>query len=50
MLPIIIVSALSQAELDRVKEQYPALPILQKPFKPNQLLQLVNEAKAAPSG
>lgn len=45
-LPIIIVSACSQDELEQVKEKMPHIPILRKPFKMGALLQLIEEMKA----
>ncbi len=42
-LPIIIISACSQAELEQVKEQLPDVPVLRKPFKMNTLLQLIEK-------
>ena len=44
-LPIIIISACSQAELEEVKEKLPDVPFLRKPFKMNTLLQLIVKMK-----
>jgi two-component system, OmpR family, response regulator len=42
-LPIIIISACSQTELEQVKEKLPYVPVLRKPFKMNALLQLIEK-------
>jgi DNA-binding response OmpR family regulator len=42
-LPIIIISACSQVELEQVKEKLPDVPVLRKPFKMNTLLQLIEK-------
>jgi two-component system, OmpR family, response regulator len=44
-LPIIIISACSQVELEQVKEKLPDVPVLRKPFKMNTLLQLIEKMK-----
>ena len=44
-LPIIIVSACSQDELEQVKEKLPHIPIIRKPFKMGILLQLIEEMR-----
>lgn len=41
VLPIIVVSAAHQSELDRLHVSYPTLPILRKPFKIQMLLQAI---------
>ncbi len=45
ILPIIIVSACSQDELEQVKEKLPHIPIIRKPFKMGMLLRLIEEMK-----
>ena len=45
-LPIIVISAISQNELEEVKTNLPDVPLLRKPFKMHTLLQLVQELKA----
>src|SRR5438128_11301953 len=45
-LPIIIISAAAQGELEQIKARLPHIPLLRKPFKMNTLLQLINEIKA----
>lgn len=45
ILPIIIVSACSQDELEQVKEKLPHIPIIRKPFKMGALLHLIEEMK-----
>lgn len=44
-LPIIIISACSQVELEQVKEKLPDVPVLRKPFKMNALLQFIEKMK-----
>ena len=44
-LPIIIISAISQDELEQVKINLPHIPLLRKPFKMHTLLQLLQELK-----
>lgn len=44
-LPIIIVSACGQDELEQVKLTSPQVSLLRKPFKMNVLLQMIGEAK-----
>lgn len=46
-LPIIIVSACSQEELDQIHRELPHVPILRKPFKMSHLLQLIEDMKQA---
>jgi DNA-binding response OmpR family regulator len=41
-LPFIVVSALSQQELDRVQADFPETPIISKPFKSRQLLDAIH--------
>lgn len=48
-LPIIVVSACSQDELEEVKLKLPHVPVLRKPFKMNALLQLIEQMKASRS-
>ena len=45
-LPIIVISACSEGELEQVKQVLPHVPILRKPFKMSMLLQLMKEVKA----
>ena len=40
-LPFIVVSALSQQELNRVQEAFPETPIIRKPFKSRQLFEAI---------
>ncbi len=47
-LPIIIVSACSQNELEEVHKEFPDIPILRKPFKTQALLEQIEAV--APAG
>lgn len=44
-LPIIIMSACSQKELDLAQSEFPTLPILRKPFKIQELQLAINSVK-----
>lgn len=48
-LPVIIISAGSQEEIDSVQATLPDVPVLRKPFNMSTLLDLVNELKVAGS-
>jgi DNA-binding response OmpR family regulator len=42
-LPLIVVSALSRQELDRVQAEFPETPIIRKPFRFQELLEAVQQ-------
>jgi len=44
-LPVIIVSASGQKELDHAQSVLPEIPIIRKPFKMQELLRLINNVK-----
>lgn len=44
-LPIIIVSACSEGELDQIKASFPHIPILRKPFRMSSLLQIIERLR-----
>jgi len=46
-LPIIIISAGSQEEIEFVRTNLPDLPVLRKPFQMSALLQVINNLKQA---
>ena len=46
-LPIIMISAGSQEEIEYVKTNLPLVPVLRKPFKMHALLQLIEGQKVA---
>lgn len=46
-LPIIVVSACSQKELDQAQLELPQVPILRKPFRIQELLQIIDEVKVS---
>jgi CheY-like chemotaxis protein len=46
-LHIIVVSACSQKELEEAQAQLPQVPILRKPFKMRELLQLIDQMQPA---
>lgn len=46
-LPIIIVSACSQKELDEAQAMLPGTPMMRKPFKIQELLHLIDAAKVS---
>jgi DNA-binding response OmpR family regulator len=43
LLPLIVVSALTRQELDRVQADFPETPIIRKPFKFQELLEAVQQ-------
>jgi len=43
LLPIVIISACSQKELEEVHRQLPSVPIVRKPFRIQELLQTIDE-------
>lgn len=45
LLPIVIISACSQKELEEAHRQLPSVPILRKPFRIQELLQTIDEVK-----
>lgn len=46
-LPMIVVSACSQKELEEARSSLPQVPILRKPFKMRELTQLINQLQPA---
>lgn len=46
-LPIIIISACSQSELEEVRKEFPDIPILRKPFKMQALLEHIEAVTPA---
>lgn len=44
-LPMIIISAAAQEELEQIAARLPHIPLLRKPFKMNTLLQLIDQIK-----
>src|SRR5579872_2024239 len=48
LLPIIVVSALTRRELDRVRTDFPETPIIRKPFKLQELLDAVQQVVTRP--
>ena len=42
-LPIIIISACSQKELEQAQRELPHIPIVRKPFRMQELLQVIDE-------
>jgi len=48
LLPLIVVSALTRQELDRVQAEFPETPIIRKPFKFQELLAAVQHVASRP--
>ena len=49
LLPLIVVSALTRPELDRVQTDFPETPIIRKPFKFQVLLEAIQQVISRPT-